>query len=106
MLLAIALIPVGWLASHAMTWGPAERTENMLSDLYRDAADLADNDGVSKREIEKCLAKPKFEFLKSNLDESIEPIESELAWFSPNRKYSIAVCKDGSKTWMVNGIRR
>ena len=100
---AIGLVPISFLVRHSATWGPAERTENMLFDLYRDAC--MENTELTIDVINNLLETPRYEFLKQHRDNDVELHGNELAWFSPNSKYSIGICKNGLKPWIVNGRR-
>ena len=102
---AVLMVPVSFIVHHAATWAPAEQTENMLADLYRDACNTGSSN-ITIADINNLLKNPKYEFLKRHRVHSIKLRENELAWFSPNNKYSIGLTRDGMKPWIVNGKRR
>ena len=104
-LVSMFLAPIGVMLNHSRTWAPAEKTEDMLSDLYRDAAELADFRNVSLGEINELLKRPEYMFLNQNRDDTIELRGSELVWFSPNNTYSIGLCRNGTKPWIHNKKR-
>ena len=101
---ALVLVPYSFLVRHSATWAPAERAENMMADLYRDACQGNDPE-ITIDAINRLLEMPKYEFLKQNRDNNVELRGDEIAWFSPNSKYSIGLSKNGSKTWIINGKR-
>ena len=101
---ALVLLPLSFLARHTATWVPAERTEDMLAELYRDATQRG-NAEVTIDVVNDLLETPKFEFLNEHRTYEIELRDGELAWFSPNAKYSIGIHQNGVKHWIVNGKR-
>jgi hypothetical protein len=102
--LALLFAPISWLVRHRATWGPAEQTENMLSELRHELS--RDSDGaIALEKIERQLELPKFAFLKKHIANDIELWDGELIWFSPNTKYSIGLNANGGIVWMVNGKR-
>jgi hypothetical protein len=102
--LALLLAPYSWLVRHSATWGPAEQTENMLSELRHDIW-IGDDGSITVERIKQHLALPKFEFLEKHMANDIELRGNEIIWFSPNTKYSIGLETTGGIVWMVNGKR-
>ena len=101
---ALLLVPVRFLAHHLATWGPAERTEGMIGELFLDA--LGNGDApVTIHDIDALLDTPKFQFLKQHRIQNAKLAANELAWFSPNSKYTIVLGRDGSKLWIIDGER-
>ncbi|MEQ1906982.1 MAG: hypothetical protein ABL888_22550 [Pirellulaceae bacterium] len=76
----------------------------MLSELTRDAYDSGINE-ITITIVDELLKRPKYHFLEQNRTDRIELRDGELAWFSPNSKYSIGLRKDGTKPWIVSGKR-
>ena len=103
-LLGLILVPFSIIVRHSATWGPAERTENILSELYGDAYSTCST-SITSDVIDELLELPKYEFLKKHRTHEIEIRDGELAWFSPNNKYSIGLHQNGQKLWIVNGVR-
>ena len=103
-LFASVLVPLSLHLNHAATWGPAERTEDMLSNLCHDVAVTGDR-SITLDKIDQQLALPKYEFLRIHKSNDVELREGELIWFTPNLKYSIGLREDGSIAWIVNGQR-
>ena len=101
---ALFLVPLSFLVRHTATWGPAEQTEDMLAELYRDAIQQA-SDEFTIETINDLLETPKFKFLNQHRTYEIELRDGELAWFSPNSKYSIGISQNGVKHWIINGKR-
>ena len=102
-ILALLLIPVGWLTRYSANWGPAEHTANMLGDLYHDA--YGTGAAVTTHDVDELLNLPKYESLKQTRTDDIQLRDGELGWFSPNSKYSIGLHEDGRRLWIVNGER-
>ena len=103
-ILALALMPLSILVRHSINWGPAERTENMLAELYRDSFRHG-NTEFTIDVVNELLETPKFEFLNRHRTFEIELRDGELAWFSPNAQYSIGINENGVKHWIINGKR-
>ena len=101
---ALALVPFSFLFNHATTWGPAERTEDMLRDLRHDIEKVGDG-SITLDKIDRQLALAEYEFLRVHKSNDVELRDSELIWFTPNLKYSLGLRKDGSIVWMINGRR-
>jgi len=107
-LVATFFASFSWIIRHQSTWTPAEQTENMLSELFRELYDVASSDEnleISIEMIDEFLEKPKYKILKEIRVLDFKLREGELAWFSPNTKFSIGLHKDGRKLWIVDGNR-
>lgn len=101
---AVLMVPLSFVAHHFATWPAAEQTENMLAELYLDACSSG-SENVTIADINNLLERPKYVFLKRHRVHNTKLKDDELAWFSPNNKYSIGLTRDGSKLWIVNGTR-
>ena len=106
-IVVLCLAPVAFLANHLRTWQPAERTEDMLSGLYQSVLSAKGNVIPTIQDIDQHLKRyPHFKFLRENRDPNIKLLKGELAWFSPNKKYSIGLHENGQKLWIVDGVRK
>ena len=103
-ILALFFVPLGAIVRHSATWGPAERTADMLSELYSDACSNVST-AITVKKIDNLLELPKYDFLRQYRTHEIELRDGELAWFRPNNKYSIGLHENGQKMWIVNGVR-
>ena len=103
-LVAVCFVPLSIFIHHLTTWGPAERTSEMLAELFHDAHNIGNAD-ITLDEINALLETPKFAFLKQHRTYDIERRDGELAWFSPNSRYSIGLTREGWKLWVINGKR-
>lgn len=104
-LAAVLLLPFSQLVRHSSPWNPAERTEKMLKELLHEAWDSGQIE-ITDQIIDELLRLPKYKFLYEIRDDSIPLKEGEIAWFSPNYKYSIGLKKNGQIHWIVDDAFR
>ena len=62
-------------------------------------------DECTLQQLEEKIELPQFEFLRESRDAEIARLPGELAWFSPNEKYSVGLDKQGTILWIVDGQR-
>jgi hypothetical protein len=95
---------ISGLVRYSKTWSEAERAEALLSQLYGDVYNV-NTDGITTEMLDQYLEKQEYKYLKKIRNYEIELRQDEVAWFSPNKKFSISLKKNGVKTWIVNGKR-
>ena len=99
-ILAIAFItPLVMLIRHTQLYGSAELVAERLADVCRET------DSFSVEQFEENLQQPQFEELRKWRDNEIELQPGEIAWFTPNGKYSVGIDDKATVRWIVDGKR-